>query len=590
MKVNRIGRLKTVFGIGSGSGVLGLFLFVIVMNCLPMQDFVLSDSTIDVVEPVVQEQKRIEAEIRAYYENGSFSFERPLVIQNPYKTAPLTALIIFDTPEALRISVEVPGKTPQAAVHFSSAVYQKHHETPIYGLYAGMVNRVRLTATDEQGGSSETVVEIETEPLPVYIDTLQVFQSDPEQFQPGMNFTFLEHKVVYDMSGDVRWFSTRSTFQTYTPVANGHYLFTYLVDGGENDILMEQDLLGKTYAVYNLPGGVHHDIIELPSGNVMATSEDPSSEYSMDELIEVDRRTGEIIRTIDLKQYLDPYRTNEIELPQSDWLHLNSIFYDPDGQSIIISSRAQSAVVKMTYPEMEIQWILGPHDNWVEGFKPYLLEPTGESFEWQWSQHHATIVARGYDASSTWVDVLLFDNGNYRSFSEDTALTAQESYSRMVMYRVDETNHTVTQVWEYGKERGSDLFSISRGSAYLLANGNLFGDWAELARDKDGRVSIEQQDDGSISSRMIEVNPRTGRVVFEASLAGVVNYRAIRADLYSAVTVGESVLAQKLNDTTAYRLDRQIITILQPVKVWYDPIQQGVKLLVKRMLQRSGLW
>ena len=47
-----------------------------------------------------------------------------------------------------------------------------------------------------------------------------------------MNFTFQDNKIVFDINGDIRWFSTLSTFQTFTRLANGHYFFTYLVPDG----------------------------------------------------------------------------------------------------------------------------------------------------------------------------------------------------------------------------------------------------------------------------------------------------------------------------------------------------------------------
>ena len=69
----------------------------------------------------------------------------------------------------------------------------------------------------------------------------------------------------------------------------------------------------------------------------------------------------------------------------------------------------------MTYPGMQIKWILGPHDNWSPKFQPYLLTPVGENFEWPWSQHHATLYGPDVPGDNI-IDILLFDNGLYRSF------------------------------------------------------------------------------------------------------------------------------------------------------------------------------
>jgi len=41
----------------------------------------------------------------------------------------------------------------------------------------------------------------------------------------------------------------------------------YTIGEVVSDVMVEQDLLGKTYAIYNVADGVHHDVYELPTGN-----------------------------------------------------------------------------------------------------------------------------------------------------------------------------------------------------------------------------------------------------------------------------------------------------------------------------------
>ena len=44
-----------------------------------------------------------------------------------------------------------------------------------------------------------------------------------------------------------------------------------------------------------------------------------------------------------------------------------------------------------------------------------------------------------------------------------------------MQYRIDETDHTIRQVWQYGKERGEELYSERCGDADYLPNGNRLG-------------------------------------------------------------------------------------------------------------------
>ena len=492
-------------------------------------------------QDLVVKQKEIEKALREYLNAGEFTFSSPLIIQNPYGTAPLTALVIFDTPEKMQISIHTPGKTPEAAVDFTFSSFQTHHEIPVYGLYAGELNHVEITAKSENGEIVSKTVDLQTEPLPVYLENILINKVVRDKYSPGFNFTFLNHKTIFDIDGDIRWFSTEITYQVYTPLKNGHFLYTIQALEKESFLLIEQDLLGKIYAVYNIDGDVHHDIFELPNGNLLITGGDNQSQTVEDVLIEINRNTGHIIRFINMKKYLDENRPGEIKIDQNDWLHMNSVVYDEFDQSIIISSRTQSAVVKFSYPEMKIKWILGPHDNWSEDYQPFLLTPIGNNFEWSWSQHHANIYYDPNNSSINLADITLFDNGLYRSFERESAYTAMESYSRMVHYRINEELRTVEQIWEYGKEAGNSIFSHSQGSAYLLSNGNIMGTWSDIVKNANGEAIIGGDDENQIvATKVIEVNPASNEIIFETTLPDIRNYRTFRTSFYSEATQDKS--------------------------------------------------
>jgi arylsulfate sulfotransferase len=563
-------RLLIIVGIAAAVFIA----FLLGMNALPAQDYSIyqiNEQTAAFIQPLVENQKQVEQEIKAAYQSDSYTFDNPLVLQDPYSAAPLTALLMFETPSPVQVSVHIPGKTPQASVDFTFAGYSKHHEIPIYGLYPNTHNSVTLEAKDSSGKVSKTVIDLQTEPLPGYLFNFKTRRVDPDHYSPGMNFTFLDHKEVFDINGEIRWYSSESSFQTYLPLKNGHFLFTYNFRDDQNqlllnNVLMERDLLGKIYAIYNVPNGAHHDYIELPNGNFLITSQDLSAFSRLDYLVEMDRKTGHIVRSFDLRNYLDKTRPHELDLPDDDWLHLNSIDYNASDQTLLISSRSQSAVVKMTYPEMKILWILGPHDNWPAKFQPYLLTPTGDHFDWQWAQHHATFFSEKTENGKKLVDILLFDNGNNRTFDPSAVPPMADSFSRMVRYEINETNRTVSQVWEYGKERGAEIFSASRGSAYLLANGDFLGTWSDIIKDKDG---LPQLIAGYLSknySRVIEVNPVTKAVVFEVDMGEALTYRTFRSSFYAASDPGTSILSAGLMDTTVMDPGEQAVLALQPLQ------------------------
>ena len=151
-----------------------------------------------------------------------------------------------------------------------------------------------------------------------------------------------------------------------------------------------------------------------------------------------------------------------------NWAHVNSVDYDPTDDSIIISSRHQSAIIKIGR-DKKVKWILGAPRGWKGEFASKLLKPVDASgkpiacgdascegdFDWTWTQHTAFRIDS--KSSPGVVYLTAFDNGDARGM-EQPALPEMK-YSRAVVYKVDERKGTVEQIWSYGKERGHDWFS-----------------------------------------------------------------------------------------------------------------------------------
>jgi arylsulfate sulfotransferase len=546
-----------------------VFSFILVALCFVYLNpaYAESSESLSFNEENVSRQQNVERYLLSAYQAGKFTFTAPLLVQDPYQMAPLTALAIFDTPEDSQISIHVPGKSSESAVDFTFPGFRQHHEIPIYGLYAGMLNHVTMRLQTESGQNAQTVLDLQTEPLPVYIKNFTINKLDPGKYDPGFNFAFLADGLeIFDLDGNIRWFSPEASYQVFTKLENGRFLRTYS-EGQEGEVMVEQDLLGKIFAIYDIKDGIHHDVYELPNGNLLITSSDLRSDTTKDYLIEADRKNGHIVRSFDLKDILDPGRPHQVlQLAAHDWLHLNSITYDPSDQTIIISSKGQSAVIKMTYPGMKIKWILGPHDNWSPKYQPYLLNPLGDNFEWQWSQHHATLYSPQIAGDNS-IELLLFNNANYRSFTSAAAYPPSEWYSMVVHYRINEADMTVELVWEYGREIGSDTFSAARGSAYRLENGDILGTWGDIYKDAFGNPSDSSSADGTSQTRIIEVNPSTNEVVFECS-ALAETYRAMRLGLYDGYSEESPYLSTVLNNTAGNDLYDRSVLAQRDVKRW----------------------
>ena len=203
--------------------------------------------------------------------------------------------------------------------------------------------------------------------------------------------------------------------------------------------------------------------------------------------------------------------------PATDWFHVNSIAADLPGNAMLVSGRNQG-ITKIGL-DGSPRWFIGPHVGWTRaGFDgkgrataDYLLTAVNSTgtpyprdvqegrvsaadFEWPMGQHSVSLLPSG--------NVLVYDNGLRRNFDP------QPTYSRAVEYAVDEAAMTIRQVWQYGKERGLDLWSpITSNVVALPKTGNRLL--------TSGNVRASEQ---PAHAALVEVTYPDNKVVFEAQL------------------------------------------------------------------------
>ena len=340
----------------------------------------------------------------------------------------------------------------------------------------------------------------------------------------ALTWNFQPLVAVIDTAGDVRWYLDAHDIWDPNSVykAGTRMGFRQNDDGaltwGYGQRYVKYDLLGREIFNRRLPTGYNdfsHAMDPMPNGHYLLRV--ASSDYRRlddkrvrtvrDVVIEVDE-DGNVVDEWRLFDILDPYRNDVIKAldqgavclnidpskaghtltaedlkaqaegdrfgdiagtgPGRNWAHVNSVDYDPTDDSIIISSRHQSAVIKIGR-DKTVKWILGAPKGWRSPWKEKLLSPVNakgekldctpvdcpDGFDWTWTQHTGFRI----DAKST-PDVLflsVFDNGDARHM-EQPALPEMK-YSRAVIYKIDQKAHTVEQIWSYGQNRGHEWFS-----------------------------------------------------------------------------------------------------------------------------------
>jgi len=453
--------------------------------------------------------------------------------------APLSARATIHSREEVQISLRIEGMNDDDIV-VSFEPYQHEHDIPILGLYADRNNTVVITATTQDGQQHERTVNIRTDRLPEIYPVFVMNRFIEHAIAPGMTFLHLGHydhemsftplPTVVDAFGNVRWYYTEDIGHVMKQLDNGNLLIQ------EGNTLKEIDMLGNHVATRAVvPSGIHHDVAFMDNGNLLVLSTAPGS--FEDGVVEVDGDSGALLRGWDFRLILDPERPPQPRnLEVADWLHLNGIDYSPHDDSFIVSGRDQSAVVKVDADTGTPTWILGNHAHWEYPLNEKLLHPVGTEFSWQWGQHAPMV------NPDNPYRVLIYDNGNERSYTEP--VDPKENYSRAVEFEIDEHLMEVRQVWEYGRELGSETFTPFIGDANYLENGNRLISFGGITRDLTGEpvklfdFDNSRLNDMKISARIVEVTGESPaqevlRITIEDSDPdSFVGYRCYQAERY----------------------------------------------------------
>lgn len=392
-----------------------------------------------------------QSELENKFTSYGYTIDEPNIILNPYEISPLTALVMFETSDYVSPTVTIVGKS-EKTTYTHTFKESKTHYLEILGLYPDYNNEVIISY-----GDVTKKIYIQTGKLPNNFVMPSSIYKDEDKLDNELYFytpSSIGYTCAYDINGDVRWYLTESFIWEINRLRNGNLLLStdklvnnpYYTTG-----LYEMNMLGKIYFEYNIDGGYHHDYYEMPNGNILVLSNNFANGTVEDYIVELDLRDGSIVKKFDLTDIL-PMNEGESENSTTyDWFHNNSVWYDEKTNSITLSGRHMDAVINISYDTGKLNWIIGDSTNYSSEWQKYFFKPIGDNFEWQWSQHSAKITPDGY--------VFIFDNGNNKSKIKENYVDASNSYSRGVMYKIDTSNMTIEQIWEYGKERGSDFYS-----------------------------------------------------------------------------------------------------------------------------------
>lgn len=398
----------------------------------------------------------------------------PLAVLNPFGTAGNELYLYFQTEVATKVTYtihvedeDIPDFSAYAA-DASGQEFTRTHEFQIIGLVPGETNHVTMTISGSWGNARQIVnftVDM-PETRSGYATKLEVTDGSSETAQAGGLFAmmrvngYLGYGFFYDNDGILR----------YEMVLEGFGLDRMLFDGNEiitcvsSSKLARINGLGQVTQVYDLDGyELHHDIGFGADGEVLALAEVAEGETVEDRVLSIDLESGEVSELLDFTQVMAGYfamtrpvtPTDDFfwQAGEWDWIHLNSLQYMAEDDSLIVSSRETSTIIKVAniHSDPTVDWLAGDSRFWTD--TPYAdlcLTQVGD-FVPQYGQHCVELLDREGDGVYT----LVIYNNNYWSLNtrDDFELDVADSVgtdlygdgsetSQVYVYRIDENART----------------------------------------------------------------------------------------------------------------------------------------------------
>lgn len=450
-------------------------------------------------------QDRLDQAIESLKTSGmAWTATNPLAVLNPYGTGANGLYLYFETDVAAHIDYTI-HVADEAIPDFSATAAEadgqpntRAHEIQIIGLVPGEENTVTLDIVGSWGNLRQTVtftIEMpETESG--YDTTLEVTDGPAaDEAQAEGLFTmmrvngYLGYGFMFDDAGVLR----------YEMVLEGFGLDRMLFDG--NDIitcvsatkLARINGLGQVEQVYDLGDyALHHDIGFGRDGEILALAELTGGETVEDQMLSINIETGEVTHLLDFTALLPDYFaiTRPIQptdpmfwqVSEWDWIHLNSLQYLPEEDSVIVSSRETSTIMKFKniHSAPTLDWLAGDDNFWADTpYASYCLAQDGD-FVPQYGQHCVEYLAAG-DADGVYY--LALYNNNY------WALSSRDGYEADVADTVGTDlyglGHEKSQVYVYKIDENARTFSLEQSFdvpySSIVSNGSQIGDsghWA----------------------------------------------------------------------------------------------------------------
>ena len=448
------------------------------------------------------------------------SMDAPLAILDPFGTGSNGLLLSFQTERRSQIrytvhttSAELPDYTAVAQSSADGNSFSRNHCFLLIGLVPGETNEVTLEALGERGRVQQTVTfTIEMpEAISGYANQLDTTDGDSTAaLTDGLYYAmglgdYYGYTFFFDNDGVLRYEMVLEGFHS------DRFLYT---DGGLYTCVSSRKIalmspLGQAVRVYDLGQyELHHDINWGPDGTILALVNDTEQDTVMDVVISLDPATGEVSEVVDFSELMDGYygeMTHPVPITggsfwqagEDDWLHLNSVQYMEKDDSILVSSRETSTIIKVSdiggTPTLSA--FIGDPAFWADTPYADLCYAMDGDFVAQYGQHDVELVADDSLEDGQYL-LRMYDN-NYWSLSTrdgydpeladsvSTSLTSGDA-SYITFYLVDDNAKTFSLVEQHAVPYSAIVSNAQEIGGNFVVNSGVAHQFGEY--DSDGNL------------------------------------------------------------------------------------------------------